>query len=106
VTAVRPLARFGALGFDGDRVTEFKEKPQASEGWINGGFFVFEPGVFDYIEGDTTVLEEGPLEQLAKDGQLWACRLDGYWQCMDTIRDRNVLNDLWERGEAPWKSWR
>jgi glucose-1-phosphate cytidylyltransferase len=106
VTAVRPPARFGALGFDGDRVVEFKEKPQTSEGWINGGFFVFEPEVFDYIDGDQTVLEEGPLERLARDGQLWAHRLDGYWQCMDTIRDRNVLNEMWERGEAPWKSWR
>ena len=105
VTAVRPAARFGALGFDGDRVVEFKEKAQTSEGWINGGFFVFEPAVFDYIDGDETVLEESPLERLAADGQLYAHRLDDYWQCMDTIRDRNVLNDLWERGQAPWKRW-
>ncbi|NUO38780.1 MAG: glucose-1-phosphate cytidylyltransferase [Gemmatimonadaceae bacterium] len=105
VTAVRPTARFGALGFDGDRVVEFKEKPQTSEGWINGGFFVFEPGIFDYIEGDETVLEEQPLERLAADGQLFAHRLHDYWQCMDTVRDRNVLNDLWEHGRAPWKTW-
>lgn len=105
VTAVRPAARFGAFEFDGDRVVDFKEKPQTSEGWINGGFFVFEPGVFDYIDGDGTVLEGSPLERLAADGNLWAYRLDDYWQCMDTIRDRNVLNDLWERGAAPWKIW-
>ena len=105
VTAVRPAARFGALGFDGDRVVEFKEKPQTSEGWINGGFFVFEPEVFDYIEGDETVLEELPLETLANDGQLYAHRLKDFWQCMDTVRDRNMLADLWERGAAPWKIW-
>jgi glucose-1-phosphate cytidylyltransferase len=105
VTAVRPTARFGALGFDGDRVVEFKEKAQTSEGWINGGFFVFEPEVFDYIDGDETVLEERPLERLAADGQLYAYRLDDYWQCMDTVRDRNLLNDLWEHGKAPWKTW-
>lgn len=105
VTAVRPAARFGALAFDGDRVVEFKEKAQISEGWINGGFFVFEPRVFDYIAGDDVVLEEGPLERLAKDGQLYAYRLNNYWQCMDTVRDRNVLNDLWDRGVAPWKTW-
>lgn len=105
VTAVRPAARFGALGFDGDRVVDFKEKAQTSEGWINGGFFVFEPAVFDYIEGDDTVLEEGPLERLAASGELYAHRLGSYWHCMDTIRDRNVLNDLWKSGEAPWKTW-
>jgi glucose-1-phosphate cytidylyltransferase len=105
VTAVRPAARFGALGFEGDRVVEFKEKAQTSEGWINGGFFVFEPGVFDYIEGDDTILEESPLERLAAAGQLNAYRLQDYWQCMDTIRDRNVLNELWQTGSAPWKIW-
>ncbi|MBA2686946.1 MAG: glucose-1-phosphate cytidylyltransferase [Gemmatimonadaceae bacterium] len=105
VTAVRPAARFGALGFDGDKVVEFKEKPQTTEGWINGGFFVFEPGVFDYIEGDDTVLEEAPLERLAADGELWAYRSSDYWQCMDTIRDKNVLNELWDNGSAPWKTW-
>ena len=105
VTAVRPAARFGALGFDGDRVVDFKEKPQTSEGWINGGFFVFEPEVFDYLEGDETVLEESPLERLAADGKLWAYKLNDYWQCMDTMRDRNVLNDLWDSGAAPWKIW-
>jgi glucose-1-phosphate cytidylyltransferase len=105
VTAVRPTARFGALGFDGDRVVEFKEKAQTSEGWINGGFFVFEPEIFEYIEGDDTVLEERPLEKLAADGQLYAYRLNDYWQCMDTVRDRNLLNDLWEHGTAPWKTW-
>lgn len=105
VTAVRPTARFGALSFDGDRVLDFREKVQTSEGWINGGFFVFEPEVFDYIEGDDTVLEQAPLERLAADGELWAYRLNEYWQCMDTVRDRNVLNELWERSAAPWKIW-
>ena len=105
VTAVRPTARFGALKFAGDRVTEFKEKAQTSEGWINGGFFVFEPEVFDYIDGDDTVLEEGPLERLAAAGELWAYRLHDYWQCMDTMRDCNLLNELWKRGNPPWKTW-
>jgi glucose-1-phosphate cytidylyltransferase len=102
VTAVRPAARFGAMAFDGDRVKSFKEKPQASEGWINGGFFVFEPGVFSYLHGDNTVLEQDPLENLARDGQLMAFKHDGFWQPMDTIRDRDVLNDLWRTGQAPW----
>lgn len=102
VTAVRPAARFGTMAFDGDRVASFKEKPQASEGWINGGFFVFEPGVFDYLQGDSTVLEQGPLENLAKNGQLMAYKHHGFWQPMDTVRDRDVLNELWRSGKAPW----
>ena len=102
VTAVRPAARFGTMAFDGDRVASFKEKPQASEGWINGGFFVFEPAVFDYLHGDETVLEQDPLENLAKDGQLMAFKHDGFWQPMDTVRDRDVLNELWRTGQAPW----
>lgn len=102
VTAVRPAARFGTMAFDGERVASFKEKPQASEGWINGGFFVFEPGVFDYIRGDDTVLEQEPLENLARDGQLMAFKHQGFWQPMDTVRDRDVLNDLWRSGQAPW----
>ena len=102
VTAVRPAARFGTMAFDGERVASFKEKPQASEGWINGGFFVFEPGVFDYLRGDDTVLEQDPLEKLARDGQLMAYKHQGFWQPMDTVRDRDVLNDLWRSGEAPW----
>jgi len=105
VTAVRPPARFGTMAFDGDRVVEFEEKPQVGEGWINGGFFVFEPEVLDYIEGDHTVLEAEPLENLAKDGQLMAYKHEGFWHCMDTLRDRNYLEDVWRSGRAPWKRW-
>jgi len=103
VTAVRPPARFGSMSFDGDRITEFKEKPQASEGWINGGFFVCEPGVFEYLHGDETVLEGDPLERLAADGQLMAFRHTGFWKCMDTQRDKTQLNELWRSGKAPWQ---
>lgn len=106
VTAVRPSARFGGMKFNGDQVTQFTEKPQAGEGWINGGFFVFEPEVFKYLlDGDMTVLEGAPLENLARDGELMAYRHDGFWQCMDTIRDRQYLEQLWADGNAPWKTW-
>ena len=105
VTAVRPPARFGAMAFDGQRVASFKEKIQTGEGWINGGYFLFEPGVFDYLEGDSTILEEAPLERLAADGQLMAYKHEGFWQCMDTVRDRNHLESLWAKGQAKWKSW-
>ena len=105
ITAVRPPARFGELTFDGDLVAEFKEKPQVGEGWINGGFMVFEPGVFDYIEGDRTILEMHTLERLAADGQLAAYRHEGFWQCMDTLRDKRLLDGLWQSGDAPWKVW-
>jgi glucose-1-phosphate cytidylyltransferase len=105
LSAVRPPARFGTMQFDGDRVVNFKEKPQTQEGWINGGFFVFEPAVFDYLHGDNTVLEADPLERLAEDGELMAYRHFGFWQCMDTLRDRSRLESLWESGEAPWKVW-
>ncbi len=106
VTAVRPPARFGHMLFEGDRVREFSEKPQASEGWINGAFFVLEPAVFEYIEGDETAWEREPMERLARDGQLMAYRHPGFWQCMDTLRDRRLLETLWESGEAPWKVWK
>ncbi|WP_428937686.1 glucose-1-phosphate cytidylyltransferase [Fontivita pretiosa] len=106
VTAVRPPARFGHMVFDGDRVKEFSEKPQASEGWINGAFFVLEPGIFDYIEGDQTAWEREPMERLARDGQLMAYRHTGFWQCMDTLRDKRLLESLWESGQAPWKIWK
>lgn len=102
VTAVRPPARFGGLLFDGDMVERFTEKPQIGEGWINGGFLVFEPGIFDYLQGDDDSLEAHGLEQLARDGQIAAYRHEGFWQCMDTLRDKQLLEDLWERGEAPW----
>ncbi|MEK6299788.1 MAG: glucose-1-phosphate cytidylyltransferase [Acidobacteriota bacterium] len=105
VTAVRPPARFGGLVFDGDLVAEFVEKPQIGEGWINGGFFVFEPGIFDYFEGDHSSLEADALERLASIGQLAAYRHDQFWQCMDTLRDKRLLERLWDRGEAPWKVW-
>ena len=105
VTAVRPPARFGGLIFDGDRVTQFTEKPQAGEGWINGGFFVLEPGVLEYIAGDETHFEREPLENLASDGELMAYRHDDFWQCVDTLRDLRLLENLWATGKAPWKMW-
>ena len=103
VTAVRPPARFGHLELDGDRVAEFSEKPQLGEGWINGAFFVLEPEVFDYIDGDDTQWEREPLERLARDGQLMAYRHDVFWQCMDTLRDKKLLEELWTNG-APWRT--
>jgi glucose-1-phosphate cytidylyltransferase len=105
VTAVRPPSRFGGLVFEGDGVADFTEKPQIGEGWINGGFMVFEPGVFDFMQDDTTVLEKDVLETLARRGQLMAYRHEGFWQCMDTIRDVQMLQSLWEEGRAEWKTW-
>jgi glucose-1-phosphate cytidylyltransferase len=102
VTAVRPSARFGGLEVESGRVLHFKEKPQSGEGWINGGFFVFEPGIFDYLTDDATVLERLPLENLVRDGEMMAYEHAGYWQCMDTIRDRDALQALWSGGRAPW----
>jgi glucose-1-phosphate cytidylyltransferase len=104
VTAVRPPARFGRLDLDGDVVAQFSEKP-LEEGWINGAFFVLEPGIFDYIEDDDTQWEREPLERLAKDGQLMAFRHESFWQCMDTLRDKKLLEDLWESGAPPWRVW-
>ena len=105
VTGVRPPARFGGLALDGDAVREFSEKPQAEGGWINGGFFVFEPGVFNYLKGDDAILEREPLERLAQDGQLRAFLHDGFFQPMDTLRERELLESLWASGQAPWKNW-
>lgn len=105
VTAVRPPARFGKIDLDGAQVVKFTEKPQLDEGWINGAFFVLEPGIFDYIEGDHTQWEREPLERLADECQLMAYRHDSFWQCMDTLRDKKHLNDMWESGNAPWKVW-
>jgi glucose-1-phosphate cytidylyltransferase len=102
VTAVRPPARFGGLVFDGDLVAEFTEKPQIGEGWINGGFLVFEPALFDYLDDDTSSLEADALERLAQDRQLVAYRHQSFWQCMDTLRDKRLLDSLWESGQAPW----
>lgn len=105
VTAVRPPARFGCLALDEERVRAFVEKPQAEVGWINGGFFVFEPGVFDYLDDDTTVLEREPLARLAEAGELMAYRHPGFWQPMDTLREKRLLEDLWASGKAPWNQW-
>lgn len=105
VTAVRPPARFGGLVFDGDMVAEFTEKPQIGEGWINGGFLVFEPEIFKYLEDDNSSLESDALERLASERQLAAYRHDRFWQCMDTLRDKRLLESLWQKGEAPWKIW-
>ena len=106
LTAVQPSGRFGALKIDtGGTVRAFAEKPDGDGAWINGGFFVFEPGVFDYIEGDETMLERAPLERLARDGQLAAFRHEGFWRPMDTLRDKNELELLWNNGRAPWKTW-
>jgi glucose-1-phosphate cytidylyltransferase len=106
VTIVRPPARFGGVKLDGDRVMDFTEKPQTGEGWINGGFFVLEPGVIDYIAGDDTAWETDPLERLAADGQLMAFKHDGFFQPMDTLRERRILEGLWASNEAPWKVWK
>jgi glucose-1-phosphate cytidylyltransferase len=104
VTAVHPPARFGDLNIEGSRVKSFTEKPQTGEGWINGGFFVCEPGVLDYIAGEDTSLEREPLTRLANDGQLMAYRHDGFWQPMDTVREKQILEQLWADGTAPWKA--
>ena len=101
VSAVRPSARFGELNLDGNKVSSFQEKPQLHEGWINGGYFVINPEFFDLIDGDSTMLEREPLEQAANAGELMAYRHDGFWRCMDTKRDHELLESLWEKG-APW----
>jgi glucose-1-phosphate cytidylyltransferase len=106
VTAVRPPARYGYMKFNEGQVLEFTEKPQIGEGWINGAFFVLEPEVIDYIDGDDTVWEREPLEKLAKDGQLMAYKHTSFWQCMDTLREKYKLEALWESGQAPWKTWK
>ncbi len=105
VTAVRPPARFGGLLFDNDQVTAFLEKPQTGEGWINGGFFVLEPEALDYVDGDESIWERAPLERLAADGQLHAFRHEGFFQPMDTLREKGILESLWQSGKAPWKHW-
>ena len=105
VTTVRPPARFGGIEFDGERVSRFMEKPQAGEGWINGGFFVLDRKVMRYIEHDETLWERQPMEHLAADGQLMAFRHEGFWQPMDTLREKRHLEELWSSGRAPWKVW-
>ena len=103
VTSVRPPARFGLLQLDGARVSAFEEKNQLAEGWINGGYFVFNPNFLNLIEDDSIILEKGPLETAARDGKLMAWKHEGFWQCMDTKRDKDSLNDAWINGDAPWK---
>ncbi len=105
LTAVRPPARFGGLVLDGDLISHFTEKPQAGEGWINGGFMVMEPEILKYIPGDSTSLEVQVLEQLASENQLAAYRHADFWQCMDTLRDKRYLESLWQQQRAPWKCW-
>lgn len=105
VCAVQPPGRFGALDIDGSRITRFTEKPQGDGSWINGGFFVLRPGVLDYIDGDDTVWEREPLERLARERQLCAYTHPGFWQPMDTLRDKIRLEELWQKGCAPWKQW-
>ena len=102
LTAVRPPARFGSIKIKGDYIHYFKEKSSVDEGWINGGFFVMEPNFLDFIDSDQTILEKEPLERVAAKGQLNAYKHEGFWQCMDSVRDRNYLQDLWDEGNAPW----
>ena len=105
LTAVRPPARYGYMKFDQNKVIEFTEKPQIGEGWINGAFFILEPRIFDYIDADDTVWEHGPLERLAQDGQLMAYRHTSFWQCMDTLREKYILETFWQSENCPWKIW-
>lgn len=105
VTAVRTPARFGRMAFQGDRVTEFYEKPESGEGWINGGFFVLNAKVLDYIENDQTSWEHGPIDQLSREGQMVGYLHRGFWSCMDTLKEKNMLESLWNSGNAPWKVW-
>ena len=105
ITAVQPPGRFGSLQIENGKVSKFIEKPDGDYGWINGGFFVFEPDVFDYIEGDSTVLEKRPLETLSQEGQLGSFKHPGFWRAVDTLRDKEYLETLWESKNTPWKSW-
>jgi glucose-1-phosphate cytidylyltransferase len=105
LTAVHPTARFGQLDLHNGKVSTFEEKPQTKEGWINGGFMVMEPAIFDYIAGDHVDLAREPMMRLADDGQLMAYQHDDFWQCMDTIRNKELLERLWQSGKAPWKCW-
>ena len=105
MTAVQPPGRFGALHIEGDKVTQFQEKPEGDGSWINGGFFVLEPSVMDYIESDSTIWERSPLETLASEGELSVYKHNGFWCPMDTMRDKIMLNEIWEKNKAPWKLW-
>ncbi len=103
IAAVHPGARFGELEIQGEQVNSFKEKPQTGQGWINGGYFVIEPEFFELINDDKTILEQEPLERVSQMGELMAFRHEGFWQCMDTKRDKDLLEDYWQSGNAPWK---
>jgi glucose-1-phosphate cytidylyltransferase len=105
VTGVQPPGRFGALNLDGERVREFEEKPRGDGSWTNGGFFVLSPAIVRYLDGDDTVWEQEPMRALAREAQLACYRHEGFWQAMDTLRDRNHLEALWDSGEAPWRTW-
>jgi glucose-1-phosphate cytidylyltransferase len=105
VTTVRSPARFGRIGFEGDTVVDFYEKPELSEGWINGGYFVLNAGALDYIEGEDSIWERGPIERLASEGQLMGYRHPGFWSCMDTLKEKQILEGLWQAGDPPWKIW-
>lgn len=105
VTTVRSPSRFGRIGFEGDLITDFYEKPENAEGWINGGYFVLSPKVIDYIENDDTIWERGPIERLAREGQLMGYRHGHFWSCMDTLKEKNSLEEAWSSGKAPWKIW-
>lgn len=105
VTTVRSPARFGRIGFSGEEITDFYEKPQAAEGWINGGFFVLNRGVIDYIDDDDAIWERSPVERLVSDRQLMGYRHYGFWSCMDTLKEKRLLDELWNTEKAPWKIW-
>lgn len=105
VTTVRSPSRFGRINFKGDQVTKFYEKPQTAEGWINGGYFILNPGAIDYVENDESIWERDPVERLAQDGQLMGYRHYGFWSCMDTLKEKKILEDLWTSAKAPWMIW-
>ena len=105
MTAIRPESRYGIIDLQGDQVLSFREKSQQDVGWINGGFMVLDPKVLDYVAGDHVMFEREPMERLAADGELMCFRHDGFWQCMDTLRDKQKLDSLWDSGKAPWKLW-
>lgn len=105
MTSVQPDGRFGSLEMDGDRISRFMEKPKGDGGWINGGFFVCDPKVFEYLEGDSTIFERKPLEMMAEDKELFAFKHTGFWKPMDTLRDKNQLEEMWTNNTAKWKTW-
>ena len=105
VTIVRSPERFGRIGLEGKRVMNFYEKPESSDGWINGGYFILNPKVIDYVDNDDTIWERNPVQKLAADGELMAFQHNGFWSCMDTLKEKNYLEQLWESGSAPWRIW-